>query len=74
MFNGSHSRSSYPFDKRIPKSYKPNPLKDDGSYYYGWNNKLSYDSGFSSAGKQVSKDMHKKKQRQHNRKLEKQID
>lgn len=48
MFNGSHSRQSHPFDKRVPKM--------DSSWY-------------NSAGRQVKKKMHTKKQRQHNKEL-----
>jgi hypothetical protein len=42
----SHSRWSYPFDKRVPKMI-----------------------GYNSLQRQLEKKMHKKKQRQHDRKL-----
>lgn len=69
-----HSRHSYPFDKRIPKGYKQNPLDESIGYYgYDINDKLYFAGGSTSPSKQVAKHMHKKKQRQHDRQLENQI-
>lgn len=60
MKNGSHQRSSYPFDKPLPQRivYWDEPwgtVEKSGSPFY-------------------TKRMHRKKQRQHNRKLEKEAE
>lgn len=62
MFNGSHSRQSYPFDKRVPimRGKRERHLTPDG---------YAYMEGFTSGMRQEEKKMHKKKQRQHDRKL-----
>jgi hypothetical protein len=63
MFNGSHSRSSHPFDKRVPKMEKTKrEVTEEGYVYY---------SGYDSQQRQLIKKMHKKKQRQHDTNLEK---
>lgn len=69
-----HSRHSYPLDKRIPKGYKPNPMDTSIGYYaYGINNQLMYCGKATSQHNKVAKRLHKKKQRQYDRQLEKQF-
>lgn len=60
MFNGSHSRHSYPLDKRVPKMPKKERLSEYGYTCY---------VGYGSGQRQVEKQMHKKKQRQYNASL-----
>ncbi len=61
----SHSRHSYPFDKRVPlmeKCYKV--------FYEGWNGEIhSRYEGYNSLSRQLIKKMHKKKQRQYDKNL-----
>lgn len=61
MFNGSHSRLSHPFDKRIPKMPKSERKTTESGY--------TYYIGYDSNQRQLKKQMHKKKQREHNRRI-----
>ena len=62
----SHSRKSYSFDKRLPVEQVTKER-----FYLASNGYLSSKKR-SSASKAVDKAMHKKKQREHNRKLARQ--
>lgn len=64
MFNGGHQRHSYPLDKRVPKM-----PKKEREMNYGY----SYYIGYGSGQRQVEKQMHKKKQRQYNASLIKEL-
>lgn len=63
----SHSRRSYPFDKRVPLG--PSNHDENGSYGYPYGIKLGFCKAKTSGLSQVRKNMHKKKQRQHDAKL-----
>jgi len=60
MYNGSHSRSSFPLDKMIPKM--PKKVKVIHDDY------VTFD-GYGSLSRQLEKNMHKKKQRLYNKKV-----
>lgn len=65
----SHSRRSYPFDKRIPLMDK---LKKQYNVYtnsHGETEVYTYYIGYNSIARREKKDMHNKKQRQHNQRL-----
>jgi hypothetical protein len=65
MYFGSHSRVSFPFDKRVPKMKKCTKVVTDEGY-------IRY-AGYDSLQRQLIKKMHKKKQRQHDTSLEKNL-
>lgn len=60
MKDGGHQRHSFPFDKRVPKMERKHKIQVAGTELY---------DGYGSETRQVIKKMHKKKQRQHNKKL-----
>lgn len=65
----SHSRHSYPFDKRVPKM---EPLKKVHNVYInsrGETEVYTYYDGYCSLARQAEKEMHKNKQRQYNKQL-----
>lgn len=69
MHPGSHSRESFPFDKRVPKM--PKRVKTLVRLWTGGDTyrEITRYDGFNTQARLVAKHMHKKKQRQHDHKL-----
>jgi hypothetical protein len=57
----SHSRESYPFDKMVPKMPRMKKMTTKEGY--------TYYEGYDTILRRLIKNMHKKKQREHDRKL-----
>lgn len=62
----SHNRHSFPFDKRVPKM----PAQKTKVINVGLGKYVSMKFGYNTAARQLVKKLHRKKQRQHDRKLE----
>lgn len=65
----SHSRHSFPLDKRVPVMEKEHKVENVYTNTKGEIEVYTRWEGYGTISRKMEKDMHKKKQRQHNKKL-----